>query len=61
MFYCCYNVNYLHCLPQNPLKLAYEIVQTEHDSIDSQYSKEMHDLVNKMLQKVQYYLSVSPP
>ncbi|KAK7496905.1 hypothetical protein BaRGS_00011885, partial [Batillaria attramentaria] len=35
----------------NPLKLAYEIVQMEHESIDSQYSEEMHTLVNDMLQK----------
>ena len=52
---------YLYYLQQNPLKLAYEIVQTEHESIDSQYSKEMHNLVNKMLQKVQYKcVSVHP-
>ncbi|XP_076465660.1 serine/threonine-protein kinase Nek9-like [Babylonia areolata] len=35
----------------NALKLAFEIVQSEHESIDCQYSQEMHFLVNKMLQK----------
>ena len=50
---------YLYYLQQNPLKLAYEIVQMEHESIDCQYSKEMHILVNRMLQKVQFvFLSV---
>jgi hypothetical protein len=37
---------------KNPLKLAYEIVETEHESIDCQYSPEMNDLLNSMLQKV---------
>ncbi|XP_048259677.1 serine/threonine-protein kinase Nek9-like isoform X1 [Haliotis rufescens] len=35
----------------NPLKLAYDIVLTEHGGIDSSYSQDMDDLVNSMLQK----------
>ena len=38
--------------PQNPLKLASDIVQADYEEVSEQYSEEIRALVNNMLNKV---------